>query len=331
MNASAIALSQPGEPPVTISDPKQIISVLTSPQFDVVDYAPRYARLGEALKLDFSHILRTLEFVPICVESAKHAPLRRQIGELIAADQVRVRNMAPLVAAGLLAPLRQAGDYDLVSAVLKPYVQKTLRLLSGISLDESVVDHSLLSALFSQSIGVARRKRLNDQLGTVWNWLDQVYAHETESQRGVRLALIILGFDATLGTLAGSLHAALPNGPIAFNALEFASAPTRTGVPYVDRRAIASANHPAAKAQADGLARVRLDAFEADERAHERHRFFGAGAHACLGRALATDLWRTLCEALQGLPGQIEVLDLVWAHSDVLRVPEVFWVRVSHD
>jgi hypothetical protein len=93
MNASAIALSQPGEPPVTISDPKQIIGVLTSPQFDVVDYAPRYARLGEALKLDFSHILRTLEFVPICVESAKHAPLRRQIGELIAADQVRVRNM----------------------------------------------------------------------------------------------------------------------------------------------------------------------------------------------------------------------------------------------
>lgn len=330
---SVLAKPAPGpEPaPKTVNDPGQIVGALTSSQFDVVDYAGRYASLARALKLDFSHIMRTLRYIPACVEAAHHGPLRRQIGELIAERQTLARNLTPLILDQLLARLHHPGAHELVTTVLRPYIEKTLRILSGIELDETTLDQALLSALFSQGAGIARRRRLNAQLGTVWQWLDQVYAAEPESRRGVRLALIVLGSDATLGTLADSLHAALPRRRAPFSELEFAAAPTHTGVPYVDRRAVTSGTTGGQVWAADAVARLQLNIFEANALADERHRFFGAGAHTCLGRAIATKMWVTLGQALRDLPGEVEVESLTWARSDVLRIPQEFWVKISHD
>ncbi len=103
----------------SIAEPEQILTALTSPQFDVVDYAGRYAGLARALDLDFPHIMRTLRFVPACVEAAHHGPLRRQIGELIAERQVLVRNMTPLILDQLLVRLRRPGEHELVTTVLR--------------------------------------------------------------------------------------------------------------------------------------------------------------------------------------------------------------------
>ena len=314
----------------TIKDPAQILSVLGSPQFDVFDYAARYTQLAKALKLDFSAILRTLRFVPACAAAEQHAPLRREIGELIANRQTLVRNMAPLIAAQCLAPLGQDGEHDLIASALVPYVGKTLRILSGITMSETAVDHPLLSGLFSQGAGIARRRRLNAQLGEIWRWLDTMRGHEPEQLRGVRLALLVLGFDATVGTLASSLHAALPSGRTALSALALADAPTHTGVPYIDRMATDQSSGPEGGWQAGDVARLRLDVFEAGNPGDDSRRLFGSGAHTCLGRAIATSLWRTLADTLRQLPGDIEVVELTWARNDVFRVPETFKVRITH-
>lgn len=315
----------------TLATSAEIGAVLHSPQFDVVDYSARHANLARALNLDFSHILRTLQFVPACLDAARHSGVRREIGELIAERQAAVRSMSPLILDALLAPLSQPGEYELVTSVLAPFVQKTLRILSGVEAAEQSLEHMTFSDVFSQNIGIIRRRRLNDNLGTVWQWLDEVYANEPESRRGVRLALLVLGADATLGTLAGSLQATLAGAPTRCSDLPFEAVPPCTGVPYVDRQAIVAGQIGGENWERGALARLRLDAFEAAALSEERHRMFGSGAHACLGRAIATHMWRTLMQKLGSLPGRIEFVNLTWQRSDVMRIPEQLVVRILHD
>lgn len=316
---------------IEIDEQERALSVLTSPQFDVVDYAGRYQQLGKALKVDFSNILRTIAVVPACVSAANHAPIRKTIAELITSRQSRIRNLAPLIARECILQLSEPGEHDLVATVLAPYVRKTLCILSGLEMSDSAVEYHLLSGLFSQSAGIARRRRLDALLGEIWRWLDTVYSDETEQWRGARLALIILGTDATLGTLAASLHAAIPATPTRFDALQFAGAPTHTGVPYVDRFGPDTTSlQGSAAGSSSGTVRVNLAAFEAGQSGSAPHRMFGAGPHTCLGRAIATNLWRELTFEIAQLTGTIELIELEWARNDVFRVPSVFRVRVSH-
>jgi hypothetical protein len=56
--------------------------------------------------------------------------------------------------------------------------------------------------------------------------------------------------------------------------------------------------------------------------------FFGAGAHVCLGRTPALDLWREIGRYVTALPGRPEVLEFRLRKDDVFAYPETFRVQV---
>ena len=74
--------------------------------------------------------------------------------------------------------------------------------------------------------------------------------------------------------------------------------------------------------------RCRLSGLEGSGDA-ERQRFFGAGAHVCLGRALSMDLFAALADHLGGLSTKVNILDCAMRDCDVFAVPERMIIGVS--
>lgn len=305
----------------------QARSVLSARDVDVADYAGRYANLQERLGVDFSFILRSMNYVPPCVAADRHRNVRAEIAELIGEGQAGLKAELPALVADALCCLRQEGEHDLLGGGLVPLVQEVLGRLSGLSLSRQR-ENSLISHLFSQSIGIARRRRMEDEYRELWEAIADAHPHEPEPRRGARLALVILGFDATVGTLACSLYELISAAPGLMGRLPFAKWPVATGVPYVDRRATADFALNGQEFASGESLRVNLDGGGEGHPHRDPALLFGAGAHSCLGRSLALSLWSAVGHGVRAMPGSIRVVDYGLSKNDVFRIPDRFQVRV---
>ena len=232
----------------------------------------------------------------------------------------------PAVTAGLqghvdraAAVLDRPGRQDLVPTMLVPLVHGVLSDLSGLPVTD-LPPETAVSSLFSKAAGVSRRRRMNAELATLLDNARRRYPADPEEDHLARLALAILGRDAMMGTFGLSLGALFEQAagrPL--NQIAPETLPPLTGVPYIDRIA-----------RADGtVVRLRLDRFGQTGAPRDRMRYFGAGAHTCLGRPVSLDLWRRLVLALGTSARRVRVVELALRRDDVFALPERLIAEVS--
>lgn len=305
-------------------DPAEI---LRSPDLDVVPYAERVAALAAHLGLAFPATLRALESIPLCLSRSDHPAARRTMAEMIAARTDVLKQRIPGMVANRMAPLSRPGAVDMMASVVTPLVDD---MISGLlDLPLQVGPDTLISRVFSQSLGVAKRRRLEAELAQLIAELETAFPQDDARTIGLKLSLAILGRDALTGTLACSLHAVLaaaPGQPL--SAMDWPDLPPRTGVPYIDRMARRGAmigSHPIPPGD---TIRAWLARYETAEDPRARLSFFGAGAHLCLGRALSLDLWRSLATALRGLRMIPTITDYQLRRDDVFHLPQSFTIKV---
>lgn len=295
---------------------------LASPDFEVVPYAARTRGLSDRLGLDLDAVLRAFDHIPLCLNGDRHAAQRAVVARLVSEGRARLTADLPGLVADRFAGLARPGEVDLMSAAILPIVGDVVSALSGV--DCPADPASLLSRVFSATMGVARRRRLNGELAALWQRLEAAFPDDPPDRIGGRLALVVLGRDALVGTLAQALQAhfrALDGAPLSNRVLD--RVPTHTGVPYIDR--IARTAQPGL-ATGEAL-RCDLTGWEAGAEA-DRLRFFGVGAHLCLGRALALDLFGALSDFLARQPGRVEVTCYRLREDDVFLCPDRFDIRV---
>lgn len=303
-----------------VFDSEDALRILADPDYIPVAYGARHHRLAERLGLDFSAILFAIAHIPLCQSGAVHQAARARLARLIGATKGQVETAIPEHVARHMAPLSVPGPTDVLGEVIGPLVSDVLSDLVGLPLGLEV--DSLVSGVFSQSMGVAKRRRMEAELADILDRIRQITGG-SEQEVGDRLALAILGRDALFGTLGVSLAAQInaaagrPIGQVAWPEL-----PPETGVPYIDRC-------PAAPDSTAPDVRLHLKTLEASEDPRARLKFFGSGLHTCLGRATSLALWTAMGQALAQNQRQVTVSAWCLRRDDVFQCPEQFEVVVT--
>lgn len=311
--------------PDILSDP---VEILKSRHLDVVPYAKRVVALSEHLGIDLSSTLFALGYVPLCQQQDSHAAARRGLAKLIAERNEALRSAIPAMVRRHCGVLGLPGRVDVMPAVIEPLVSQALSVLAGISLDVAGVDY--VSRIFSQTLGVAKRRKLEQTLGQMIAQLRAAFPDADDSGIGQRLALVILGRDAMLGTFGRSLHGMAQSAQgAAWSALDWPDAPHRTGVPYIDRVAIRDVCVGGQPVDAGGVIRAQLSEYEAAADPRKHLGFFGGGAHLCLGRALALEIWQGVAAYLSQSAARPLVLEYGLRRDDVFFLPQTFILEIS--
>jgi hypothetical protein len=187
---------------------------------------------------------------------------------------------------------------------------------------------SLLSRIFSASLGIAKRRRLNEEIAFYRDRVAAAFPGDAPLRQDARLALAILGRDSLTGTLALSLRAhfeAVADQPLLSRSLP--AIPTHTGVPYVDREALADREVDGSRVLAGETVRLALASLEGQGDA-TRQRFFGGGAHLCLGRPLSIALMERISGELATMPTRVSLRRFALRKDDVFAFPEAFEIEV---
>jgi hypothetical protein len=298
-------------------------AVLTSAHLDVTPFADRVAALAARTGLDFSATVFALRALPLATPRGAHAPMRRAMAAAMAPRLPVLRERLPALVADRLAVLSRPGEVEMMDEVVVPLVGDVLAILSGVEVAPG--DCTLVSRIFSEILGPSRRLRLEAEVRALRARIEAAFPEADEAEVGQRLALVILGRDALIGTVARSLEALFQTGA-PFTALDWPEAPPRTGVPFIDRVAVAEGVVSGHSVTGGQSIRASLQLHETG--VGDALGFFGAGAHLCLGRTPALDLWREVGRYVTTLPGRPEVTDFRLRKDDVFAFPETFRLRV---
>ena len=292
---------------------RSALEMLSDPCATVVPYAERYKTLGAHVGIDMGAVIATFDGLPLANDGPVHKALRQATAQYLGKMRPAVKAALPSLVDRHMAPLATPGTVDVMPEVVRPLIDAMTAVLTKV--DHDFGPDSLVSRLFSQSMGPRKRMRLNAELSALRDAFQTVEPETLDE----RVTLAVLGRDAALGTVSLSLadhFEAVAGRPV--NAERFESVPTRTGVPYVDR-------------VIDGQDfRCRLQSLEGQE-ADVRQNYFGKGAHLCLGRAITLDLFAEMARWLGGCTRRVRVVALELRKDDVFHLPGVFRIEVSED
>lgn len=304
-----------------------ISAIARSADFESSIFPEEYVAFSKKLGLDVSEVVRVAQHIPLILRGTSHQESRKRLAVLIAEGARRARTVTevslPVMVSGLLRP----GSHDVMADFVNPFVNKIVMAMVGIELQ--VADDTLISRVFSRSLGVSKRRRVNAELKSLRTQIEAKMPDLTETEVGDRLALCVLGTDPLRGTLGCSLHKIFSVGSSHTIDAVSANYPLRTAVPFVEREAIRPVDLEAQNYAAGTTFKVWLDSYESEEDSKSRMSLFGFGAHTCLGRKLSLEIWKMVTDALRQNPASVDVVDYALRRDDVFRIPEKFRIEVS--
>lgn len=313
-----------------VTRPADCRSLIASDKLRPVSYAEDYAALAARFGFDFSGLQFAFAHIPLCLHGGAHAHKRRAISEFLASRKTLLAARLPQLISRHFSALGREGRLELMHEVIEPFVHELTCLIADVDVDEAR-GCSRTSQIFDRLTGLGRRRAMEAEVSSLLSMLRRVAGHASEEEIGTRLALFILGRDPLAGTLGESLYRLLNANPGArLSDLDFPECPPETGVPFIERIVIAPIDLDGVPFGPGDRVRIFLQSFAYDDGGIGRTNFFGAGAHACLGRPLSLELWSGVGGFLATLPTRITVDALQPRVSDyIFTCPESLTVEIS--
>lgn len=312
-----------------VADPDLCREMLSSPALYPAPAVEHYRNMPSSWGDQFASVAFAFEHIPLSMYGDRHTEARRRVSTFIAGRHQAIRAWAEHALPGYLQPFSQPGRVEVMGKVIKPLSRG---LFAGL-VDTDLPDHLALdsvSQVFDKSIGMSRRIRLEADMAQLEAHLRERLGDIAEDEVGMRLGLLVVGKDALVGTLAESLCQLFrDNADVPLERIEFPRMPHQTAVPFVERIAAAPVRVAGLDLAEGDRVRIVLQTY-GHSPSSDHHRFFGAGAHACLGRPLSLELWSTIAACLSKLTSRVRVLDYQLAADNyVFNVPTRFEVEVT--
>ena len=295
--------------------PELIESIQKNPAFRVVDQSGELERIKARLNLDLSHTARVFDHVPVNVEGQEHGARRRRIAKALSARTAEALERFDRLARRLCAEhLGRPGTSDLVSDLFEPLILELAHGLSGVTLSRRP-DFLSPTQIFDKSLGLSRRKLINEQIGLLRAKACEAMPDEDAD---TAVALAILGSDTILGSLALSFVERISAHPgRALRDIDWGDRLTATAVPFIERQALETVRFGETQVKPGEIVRLYLDRLALED-VDQRDRFFGTGRHSCAGRAVAQQAWRLLCAVLVASPYHIRIDGLKLREADCM-------------
>lgn len=312
---------------LAVVDPELIAMVLSSAEFRVPNFAVDYQAVSAHTRIDFSAIIAAFDHIPLANEGSTHKKLRKQMAGIISARAPQAEAQLRGDVDHFMASLLVAGKtVDFLSDIALPTYRSLFGSLLGIDAQRTDVAQDA-SQMFYPLLSLNRRKQLD-------RCLRQALVSLTENGKGlatteeIALAMVILGRDTLVGTLALSLwHEVALNPGRRLNEITFGEMPGSTSLAFVERVAAEDTMVGAVAVSKGERVRLFLDATTVETLGHDAGLMFGKGRHLCLGRGLALAAWHCVTQALsrsqlKALPMALGLRgsDYVFNYPDYARI-----------
>jgi cytochrome P450 len=313
-----------------VADPELCREMLVSEHLHPAPAMEHYRNMPNGLATQFESVAFAFDHIPLCLADEAHGALRRRTSEHIASRRHEIHQWMTVRMPRFVDPFTRPGRFDVAQLVLGPMVRELIGVIAGVDLPLSI-DIEKGSQIFDKSISMSRRINLAEDVAALQNHIRSALGPDaTDDDVGMRLGLVVVGHDATLGTLAESLSRLFHEAEgQRLSEIAFPKFAPQTGVPFVERIAASAFTAAGIDFEAGARVRIILQTFSHSP-PDTHHRFFGAGAHACLGRPVSTELWRAYAAELAKLSTRVEVRSYELATDNyVFNVAKRFEVEVT--
>jgi hypothetical protein len=215
---------------------------------------------------------------------------------------------------------RRGFSVDLVREIIRPACDNLFEVLLGAPMPPN--DGISASQIFDLYLSLNRRKEIVSQAGAMLEAYTEAQSRLNVAP-GYATSLRMLGFDSIVGSLGGSILHVLKDAPgRRLCDISYPQTLPKTGVPYIERFAVADDRFGDVAIKQGDRIRLYLDPGVQHDPASNGKCYFGRGRHSCLGEELSRWLWRALTEEFAKLPLRFTV------ESEVRRKPD--WVFVYY-
>ena len=312
-----------------VADAELCRQVLSTPELWPAPAVEHYRNMRGALNEEFPSIAFAFESIPLAMHGEVHAAGRRTMSEFLASRRGAIHQWMTEDLPHYLEPFAVPGEVELMSLSIRPMVRGLFAAIIGVDLPPSLMLDNI-SQVFDKSISVRRRRLLEEDMRALEAHIrDRLGSDCEENEVRLRIGLLVVGKDTTVGTLGECLVQILRDFPeTALSRIAYPKAPAQTGLPFVERIAAGPVTVGGMDLKQGDRVRVVLQTF-VDAPPSQHHRLFGAGPHACLGRPLSVDLWAAMCRHLCLLDNRVRLLAYELPQDEyVFNVAKTFRVEV---
>jgi len=313
-----------------VADAELCRQVLSTPELWPAPALEHYRNMRGALGDEFPSIAFAFESIPLAMYGEAHAAGRRSMSEFMAGRREPIHRWVGEELPRHLAMLAVPGEAELMGEAIRPMVRGLFAAIIGIDLPPHLMLDNI-SQVFDKSISVKRRRLLEEDMRALEAHIrDRLGAGCSEEDVRMRLGLLVVGKDTTVGTLGECLVQVVRDfAGTPLNGIDYPKAPAQTGLPFVERIAARAVSIGGVELKEGDRVRVVLQTF-VDAPPSQHHRLFGAGPHACLGRPLTVDLWAAICRQLAQFDTQLKLVAYELPQNEyVFNVAKTFRVEVT--
>lgn len=305
--------------------PELVIDLLRDDERLIVpDTVANIRMLQARYKRQFPNLIFAVNAIPLLVNGQAHRDIRRALAELVSEGRPRILAAMPELMARHITPMDQKSNVEWVTGGLSPLVAEVFGLLCNCPVPLPF-PKLVLTRLFDRFVSLAALAEAERQLGQLRERLAEAVPDVDEAHI---VALLVLGRDSLLGTLATSCHAVFrDNQGQRFADIGFPDFPPETGVAIAERVATADISVGTRTIAAGDRVRMYFQPIS-DMSGASKQALFGAGAHSCLGRPISLDVWRAMIETIKGFSAQLASVACELEPNNIFVIPQ--YLRTEH-
>jgi cytochrome P450 len=299
-------------------DPEVVLDLLRDKRLVVPDALEAIKRLEAHFNRPFPNLTFAARCIPLLVEGSIHREIRRRLAEFLTEGRVRTTAALPRLMEQYVEPLNGRRQVEWIRGCMAPMVADMFSRMCDFPAPLPFPT-LVITRVFDRFASLAAFEEAEKQAAALRERIAKDVPHLDEE---TLFAALVLGRDPTLGTLGTSLLSILRRNldrPLA--TIDFPDYPPETGVGIAERIATEAIAVDGETIAAGDRVRLYYQPISAEGSTVHRQNLFGAGAHSCLGRPIALDLWRALTRTLRRFSGRVTSVDVEFEPSTLFVVP----------
>lgn len=314
-----------------VTDAAQVLELLRNPTLVCKEIVEPIQAVSRRFGENFPNTEFLVRHMPLMNEGENHLSMRRRMAAFLSARRLPMQEPMRRIVAERLAPLTTEGEHELIAACLLPLVRAFFTEM--VQSAETVPFQQLtITRIFDRFLGLSALRQIETELTELRAIIARNCPHAVAAgEEDMLIELFTLGRDSLLATISESLAVVFAtNVGKKLAAIDFPDHPNETGVAIAERMAAEPIVVGGVTIPAGDWVRLYLHSLNYSDRADVQKLVFGVGAHACIGRQLALDLWPMITARIAALPWTIAATDRTYLRNQTFTMPANVTVRLAN-
>lgn len=314
-----------------VTDAAQVLELLRNPTLVCKEIVEPIQAVSRRFGEGFPNTEFLVRHMPLMNEGEQHLSMRRRMAAFLSVRRLPMQEPMRRIVGEQLAPLTAAGEHELIATCLLPLVRAFFTEM--VQSAEPVPFRQLtITRIFDRFLGLTALRQIEVEVTALRaiiarNCPDAVAAGEED----MLVELFTLGRDSLLATISESLAVIFAaNIGKKLSGIDFPDHPNETGVAIAERMADEPISIGGVTIPAGDWVRLYLQSLNYSDRVEVQKLVFGVGAHTCIGRQLALDLWPMITAYLAGLPWTIVESNRTYLRNQTFTMPADLTVKLAN-